>query len=155
MIGDGPERAACEKLASKLRIADHVHFLGQRSDVAALMGQVTLLCITSHNEGFSLVAAEAAAARLPVVAYSVGGLPEVVIHGETGMLVPDGDEAKFVDAVVEVLSNDELRRSLAGQAGAHAEVFDLNQHIASLIKVYGELATGSKADLPDWRPIAP
>lgn len=148
MIGDGPERAACERLVHSLGLDGRVHFLGQRTDVTQLMGQMTLLCITSHNEGFSLVAAEAAAARLPVVAYAVGGLPEVVINGETGMLVPDGDEPQFIRTVVQLLTQDDLRRSIAGKAGAHAEVFDLNQHVTSLIEVYQLLASRGKPGIP-------
>jgi glycosyltransferase involved in cell wall biosynthesis len=136
MIGDGPERSSCEKLIRQLGLGNRIHLLGQRSDVEQLLKHMRVVCITSHNEGFSLVAGEAAAASVPVVAYSVGGLPEVIVEGKTGILVPDGDEAAFVDAVGRLLSDHELHATLSQQSLVHAEKFSMRHHVEALIAEY-------------------
>jgi glycosyltransferase involved in cell wall biosynthesis len=136
MIGDGPERASCASLIRHLGLTDRVYLLGQRNDVEELLKHMRLLCITSQNEGFSLVAAEAAAASVPVVGYSVGGLPEVIVDGVTGTLVPDGDEASFVEAVARLVRDDALHAAFAQASLAHAEKFSMGHHVDALIAEY-------------------
>jgi L-malate glycosyltransferase len=142
MVGDGPERASCQRLASELGLGRCVTLLGQRDDVQRILRHVRLVCITSLNEGFSLVAAEAAAAAVPVIAFDVGGLPEVVIQGRTGVLVTDGDVAAFVLAVVRLMNDEEERGRLAAGADRHSETFSMHHHVDMLVAEYLRASRG-------------
>lgn len=136
IVGDGPERDDCARLIRELGLQEHVSMLGQRQDVGQLLGQMRVLCVTSINEGFSLVAAEAAAAGVPVVGFAVGGLSEVVVDGRTGYLPPDRDEARFVGDVQRLLEDETLRARIARQAEAQSERFSLEQHVSTLVAEY-------------------
>jgi glycosyltransferase involved in cell wall biosynthesis len=136
MIGDGPERASCQRLVQELDLGRRVTLLGQRSDVTHILRHVRLVCITSLNEGFSLVAAEAAAAAVPVVAYDVGGLSEVIVRDRTGVLVPDGDWVAFVQAVCRLLNDEPERGRLAAEADRHSNTFSMHHHVDMLIAEY-------------------
>ncbi len=115
IAGDGPERAAVQALFAGMP----VHFAGllDADGVAALMARGALYLWPGCGEAFGLAYLEAQAAGLPVVAFATAGVPEVVAHGETGVLVPDGDDAAFARAVTLVLS-DPSGRALMGRAAA-------------------------------------
>ena len=95
VIGDGPQRDRLRRFRDQVRIADKVHFLGERSDVPRLMPHFDVLWSTSGYEGQSNVVLEAMAAGVPVVATDIPGTRELVSAGETGYLVPVGDRAGF------------------------------------------------------------
>lgn len=116
LVGDGPERAACERLAVDLGIGQAVRFLGQRSDIPELLGAADVLVMTSVSEAHSVSLLEAMAAGLPVVATRVGGNPETVLDGQTGFLADSGDVDGIAAAIVRLLRDDELRRRM-GHAG--------------------------------------
>ena len=121
VLGEGAERAALETLASQLAIADRVHFLGYRSDFAAIVAAADALLVPSRAEGFGLAALEAMAQGVPVAASRVGGLPEVV--GDGGILVPPDDPAALAKAAGALLA----RREEYGQyARARAALFSLD-----------------------------
>jgi glycosyltransferase involved in cell wall biosynthesis len=120
----------------ELDLGRRVTLLGQRSDVTHILRHVLLVCITSLNEGFSLVAAEAAAAAVPVVAYDVGGLSEVIVRDRTGVLVPDDDSVAFVQAVCRLLSDEAERGRLAAEADRHSNTFSMHHHVDMLIAEY-------------------
>lgn len=107
VAGDGQARGELEDLVSELRIEDSVDFLGEvpPARVAPLFDASTLVIVPSRSEGFGLVALEAAHRGRPVVATRVGGLPEVVVHGETGIIVEPDDPSAIARAVVELLKN--------------------------------------------------
>jgi glycosyltransferase involved in cell wall biosynthesis len=136
VIGDGPERAACEALASHLGISDHVRFLGKRGDVPRLLSAVDLVLMPSQSEGLGLAAIEALAAARPVVAFAVGGLSEVVVDGLNGRLVPAGDCDAFTEAVIETLHDPGRRFSYARGAASSAQSFGLEAHVEQLIECY-------------------
>jgi glycosyltransferase involved in cell wall biosynthesis len=136
MAGDGPEREACAHLIEQLGLSASTRMLGQRDDLARIFAHAEILCITSLNEGFSLVAAEAAAAGLPVVAYHVGGVGEVVRDGVTGLLVPDGDERAFLAALTRLLDDAPLRLQMGQQAAIHARRFGMREHVDLLVSEY-------------------
>lgn len=136
VVGDGPERAPCEELARSLGMSQHVRFLGRRADVPRLLAAVDLLLMPSQSEGLGLAAIEALAAARPVIAYAVGGLPEVVVEGVNGRLVPPGDCEAFTHAVVDTLRDPGKRFSYARGAVSSAQRFSLEAHVQRLIECY-------------------
>lgn len=136
VIGDGPERAACEGLAQSLGMSRHVRFLGARGDVPRLLSGVDLVLMPSQSEGLGLAAIEALAAARPVIAYAVGGLPEVVVDGLNGRLVPPGDSEAFAGAVVATLRDSGKRFSYARGAVVSARSFGVETHVQRLIDCY-------------------
>lgn len=136
VVGDGPERAPCEELARGLGMSQHVRFLGRRGDVPRLLAAVDLLLMPSQSEGLGLAAIEALAAARPVIAFAVGGLPEVVVDGLNGRLVPLGDCEAFATAVVETLRDPGKRFSYARGAVSSSQRFGLETHVQRLIECY-------------------
>jgi L-malate glycosyltransferase len=136
VVGDGPERPACEALARSLGIAHHVRFLGRRGDVPRLLAAVDLVLMPSQSEGLGLAAIEALAAARPVIAYAVGGLPEVVIDGVSGRLVQPGDCEAFAGAVVATLRDPGRRYAYARGAASSARRFGLEAHVQRLMDCY-------------------
>ena len=119
LVGDGPERADVEALASALGCRPAVAFAGERRTLGPLFARSDLFLLPSAQESFGLAALEALASGVPVVASRVGGVPEVVTHGETGWLVPAGDPRSMAAAVLELLG-DPARRAAMGRAARAA-----------------------------------
>ena len=119
LVGDGPERPAIEALAESLGIRDIVHLAGERTQPPNLHGlfDVSVLCSTS--EAFPNSVLEAMAAARPVVATDVGGTPDAVRQGTTGLLVPPSDPSRLADAILR-LYNEPAQRSKLGAAGCVA-----------------------------------
>jgi glycosyltransferase involved in cell wall biosynthesis len=103
--GEGPTRAPLEEVTRRLGIGDRVVFLGFRRDVPMVLAALDLFVQPSIYEGFGLSLLEAMAAGLPVVASRVGGIPEVIEDGRTGVLVPPQDPAALAGAVVRLLGD--------------------------------------------------
>ena len=143
LAGDGPERKACEDLASALGLGRNVLFLGQRTDVPELLAACDLLVMTSESEGFGLAAIEAMAMGKPVVGFAVGGLTEIVEDGRTGHLVPFGDTQAFVAAVKTILNDPKGLDAFAVSARCSADRFDLGIHVRQLLNCYREQAWAS------------
>ena len=116
LAGDGPARAACERLAAELGIAERVRFLGQRRDIPELLAVCDVLVHPSLEEGFCNALLEAMAAGRPVVTTTAGGNPEAVVDGETGVLVPPADAEALSTAMLDVLGRPDRGRAL-GEAG--------------------------------------
>ena len=121
------------------RLLDHVEFLGWREDVPALLGEAQVLALPSRAEGVPHVLREALHAALPVVATPVGGVPDGVVEGETGFLVPVDDHAALADRLALLLSDDGLRERM-GECGARLgqERFS----VARWSRAYQELLAG-------------
>ena len=136
VIGDGPERSACEELARSLGVSQHVRFLGRRGDVPRLLSAIDLALMPSQSEGLGLAAVEALAAARPVIAFAVGGLPEVVTDGINGRLVPPGDCEAFANAVTETLRDPGRRFAYARGAASSAQCFGIEAHVQRLIDCY-------------------
>ena len=115
-VGDGPLKAELAAKAAGLGIRDRVVFTGFRSDSEALMKEFDIFCLASDSEGLSSAILAAMATPLPVVATNVGGIPELVIDGETGFLSPAGDPESLAARLRPLLLSEELR-SKVRQAG--------------------------------------
>ena len=119
IIGDGERRAELEGLARQLGIAGATRFLGWRDDMREVYADLDVVTLCSNNEGSPVALIEALAAARPVVATRVGGVPNVVHDGESGLLVPPRDPAAFADAVLTLL-RDPARAARLGKAGRQA-----------------------------------
>jgi glycosyltransferase involved in cell wall biosynthesis len=117
IVGDGPLRAELERQAADLRLGPHeVEFRGAVREMAPVYGEADLLLLTSDHEGTPNVVLEAMACGLPVVATRVGGVPDIVRHGETGYLVQPGEEVAALEILQGLIADAALRRTLGGQA---------------------------------------
>jgi len=119
--GEGPERAYLEKRIAELKLGDRVFLLGHRLDVPAILARVRAACLCSSAEGLSNALMEAMAARLPIVATAVGGNPELVRPGESGLLVPYGDAPSLAAKVCELLSDSDRAAEMGRRGRARVE----------------------------------
>ncbi len=117
MVGDGDERAAVEALVRELGVEDRCRLAGYQQGLADWYAGFDALCLTSVNEGTPVAAIEALAARRPVVATRVGGVPAVVADGEDGYLVASGDTEALAGRLAELAGDPELRERM-GSRGA-------------------------------------
>jgi glycosyltransferase involved in cell wall biosynthesis len=119
---------------------DHcVRFLGQRNDVPTIMDALDLLVMNSRSEAFPLVALEGMAAGVPVLATAVGGLPELIQHGQNGWLVPLGDEEKLIDGMVSLLEGRDLTAQLATHARQHVtRTFPVHKFMTRIETIFSE-----------------
>lgn len=121
LVGDGARRAELEKLARQQDVADRVHFLGNRTDVADLMRRHDLLLHCTFSEGFPNVIIEAMAAGLPVIASDIPPCREVLDNGSCGILAPPRDVRSLSAAVIRLTERPELRCQQAASARARVE----------------------------------
>jgi N-acetyl-alpha-D-glucosaminyl L-malate synthase BshA len=120
LVGDGPERPKAEWLAGTHSVSDDVLFMGKQNDMAPLLSIADILLLPSENESFGLVALEAMACEVPVIATRVGGIPEVVEHEEDGFLFGLGDVQAMADASIRLIRDSGLRDEMGKNARKHA-----------------------------------
>ena len=101
LAGEGPDRSSFEEQARKLGLGSAVHFLGSRRDVDTIYPLLDVFVLPSYTEGISLTILEAASCQVPIVATNVGGNPEIITHGQTGLLVPPRDANALANAILE------------------------------------------------------
>jgi glycosyltransferase involved in cell wall biosynthesis len=136
-VGDGPDRARCEALVHQLGLDEAVRFAGHRHDIGEILAAVDVAVVPSVcEEAFGFVALEASAAGRPVVAFASGGLPEVVLHGETGIVVPKGNVARLAEAIANVLDEPGLALRLGEGGRRYAARFGLSGHVSELMDFY-------------------
>ena len=137
IAGDGEMADELRRLASALGIADRTHWLGWRGDAADLMAAFDLLLVPSLWEGFGLVLLEAMARRVPVIASRVGAISEVIVHGETGILVEPRDVPALAGAMARLLDDRALRKYMGLLGAARLEErFSIARMVAGTIAVY-------------------
>jgi N-acetyl-alpha-D-glucosaminyl L-malate synthase BshA len=117
LVGDGPEYGRTRELVEGLGLTDRVRFVGVVDEVAPLLAEADLLLLPSETESFGLVALEAMASGVPVIASRVGGLPEVVEHGVSGFLEPVGDVDAMADRALAILSDCATRNRFGRSTG--------------------------------------
>jgi glycosyltransferase involved in cell wall biosynthesis len=140
IVGDGVLGREIEAYAQTLGLGDRVMFTGWRRDLPEIYGDLDVLVISSRNEGTPVAAIEAMAARCPVVATHVGGVPDLIEDGVTGLLVPSGDAAGLADAVVTVLRDRGLVERITEVARARVRVeFSETRLVSDTARMYRRL----------------
>lgn len=139
-VGQGPLADEVAELHARLGLGERCRLLGFRADVYDLMAAADLLLLASRHEGLPVAIMEAFAAGLPVVATNVGGIPEAVTDGVTGLLVPPEDAGALAQAVLALAGNRELRTRLAGNARRTANRFDIRTSLDVQQAAYQALA---------------
>jgi glycosyltransferase involved in cell wall biosynthesis len=122
VAGDGRERLGLERLARTLGLAEKAVFTGHREDVGNLYRVMDVFALVSGREGFGLVLPEAMFCGLPVIATRVGGIPDIVISGETGLLVPPCDPRAIADAILRLEAEPQVRARMGEAALRRAEL---------------------------------
>ncbi len=144
LIGDGPELPGCLDLARKLGVGSAVDSLGIVRDVEEVLPNISLLLQPSGSESFGLAALEAMACGVPVVGYRVGGLPEVVIDGETGYLVGFRDTKELAATAARILSDEiEWRRLRSAARERAATLFSKEHAVSEHERIYEALLDAS------------
>lgn len=139
VVGDGLLRPGLEKLSAEIDAG--VLFTGTRNDVPRLLGAMDIFVLPSLKEAMPVALLEAMAAGLPVVATNVGGIPEIVRSGETGILIPPGDEESLRSALAEIIADPAGRRALGEAGRAHVQAhFSVDAMVHRVERLYEELA---------------
>ncbi|HEV8267998.1 MAG TPA: N-acetyl-alpha-D-glucosaminyl L-malate synthase BshA [Thermoanaerobaculia bacterium] len=137
MIGDGPDRASAEALCRERDLMPHVAFLGNMPAVETVLPSADLYVLPSNSESFGLSALEAQACGVPVLGYDVGGLPEVVVAGETGFLRAVGDLDGLAEDGIALLSDPARHASMGEAARARSvERFGVDATVRKYLDVY-------------------
>jgi glycosyltransferase involved in cell wall biosynthesis len=152
IVGDGPWMGRLRELAAELDLADRVHFAGYQPRPERFLRSMDAFALSSASEGMPLVVLEAWAAGVPVVATRVGGLPELVDDGRTGLLVDFGDEDALASALGDLLVEPGLARRLREAGRDHVETFSLGRMADAYQEHYVELlGRGRPARCESWR----
>lgn len=149
LAGDGPLRGDLERAASEMSVDAHIHFLGRRTDVPAILADADIFVLSSLTEGLSNALLEAMATGKPVIATRVGGNPEVVVEGITGLLVPPGDRAAMSEAILRLAESSELRAAM-GAAGR--ERVAVHFSLATMVARYMEAIAQAVAESGNREP---
>lgn len=140
LVGEGPERPKIEAEIETRGLGETVRLLGLRTDVRRLLAAADLFLLTSISEGIPVTLIEAMAARLPIVSTDVGGVPEVVVPGETGWMAPAGDDVQLAQAVIQSLSDPDRCRAMAIAGWRRAEeLFSEQQMHDAYAALYEEM----------------
>lgn len=145
IIGEGPDRERLEALARDPGLDRAVRLLGHRDDVPEILAAADVVAIPSVcDEAFPFTALEGWAAGRPVVAFASGGLPEMVQHRETGLVVPKGDADGLIDAILRVLSDRQLANRMADAGRRAAAKFTVANHVEALSDFYERIARSDR-----------
>jgi glycosyltransferase involved in cell wall biosynthesis len=145
LIGDGPDRGKLLVLTEQLNLSGSVKFLGMRSDVPALLNALDIFVLSSISEGIPNTILEAMCVGLPVVSTKVGGVPEIVQEGITGLLTRSRDPQSLANALTKLVVSSSLRRKM-GDAGKAIvrERFSLESMVKAYEENYVELLSKKK-----------
>lgn len=145
IAGDGECRHELEQRARELALDGKLHFLGRRNDVDSILRAADVGALSSDSEGTPLFIAECMANNTPVVATAVGGVPEVIEDGRTGLLVPRRDPAALADALTRLLTDPSERGRMAGEAWRRLGRFTLDAVAVRFGELYDALARDTGA----------
>jgi len=140
LVGDGPARSNCEQLVRELNLEAHVKFLGKQLELVPLLSAADIFLMPSQSESFGLSALEAMACEIPVVATSIGGLPELIVHGETGYIAEIGDIERMAKYAVDLLTNDQKYAMFAAASRRRAvEMFSAERVVDQYERYYEQV----------------
>ncbi len=142
LVGDGPDRDPVEAEVDGLGLTKHVRFLGKVDRVGDILREGDLFLLPSNTESFGLAALEAMACGVPVVASNLGGIPEVVVDGETGFLAPVGDVAQMTTRAVALLKDPAAHARMRERAIARAQEFTAERIIPLYEQMYQDVLRG-------------
>jgi N-acetyl-alpha-D-glucosaminyl L-malate synthase BshA len=145
LVGDGPDRAPTEALARELGVYDDVRFLGKQDPIEELLSIADVFLLPSGSETFGLAALEAMACGVPVVSSDIGGLPEVVVDGESGFLCPLGDVEAMSDAALRLVGDADLHARMARAAERRANDFRIEQVVPLYEEHYARVIQARRA----------
>ncbi|GGJ44717.1 N-acetyl-alpha-D-glucosaminyl L-malate synthase BshA [Deinococcus roseus] len=141
MVGDGPDREACQQLAFELGIHPHIEWFAPTVHIERHLQQADVLLLPSENESFGLIALEAMACGVPVVASHTGGLPEVVVHGSSGLLRPVGDVEGMAASVLNILSDHNTHLGMRRAACKRSQRFQEDLIVPEYLRVFQGLVS--------------
>jgi len=148
IYGDGPQRRELELLSEACGVSEHVTFAGRipHDEVPAALRAMDLFVLPSSQESFGVVAVEAMAAGLPVVATDVPGFQEIVVDGVTGLIVPTGSPDALAQAMQRLLKDPETCRAMGAAGRARVEeLYDWDKNVDHMIEVYDSMRRGVEA----------
>ncbi len=148
LAGEGRMTRQLKKMAADLGIADKVEFTGfiDNDKIPETLAAHDVLVMPSLQEGFGVASLEASAAGLPTIATNVGGIPEIVIDGKTGLLVPPGDFSALAEAIMRLTEDAGLRHDMGRNARAFVEErYDWNKNVDQMIDLYESLAKNPRS----------
>jgi glycosyltransferase involved in cell wall biosynthesis len=140
IAGGGPCKHELEQLAAELSLDDRLHFLGRRDDVDSILRAADVGALSSDFEGTPLFVTECMASNTPLVATAVGGVPDLIEHGRTGLLVPPRDPIALADGLARLLADPAERERLASEAARRLSEFTIDAITARVCELYDELA---------------
>jgi glycosyltransferase involved in cell wall biosynthesis len=140
LAGDGRQFDAARSRSAALGLSSRIHFLGVRRDIPELLSACDVFVLASDWEGSPISVIEAMAAGLPVIATEVGGVPELVTAGETGILLPPGDTGALCGALEALAADPELRRRYGAAGRQRAARFDVGSMVAAYSELFERLA---------------
>jgi N-acetyl-alpha-D-glucosaminyl L-malate synthase BshA len=138
LIGEGPERLFIQQLVRELKLGSDVHFLGEQDQLEPLFFCADLFLLPSEQESFGLTALEAMNCGVPVIGTAVGGMPEVITHGETGYLFPVGDISNMAASAVALLRDPARHELFKTQARERARRYFNADEIIPLYEAFYE-----------------
>ena len=153
IVGEGPYRAHIEKYIDEKGLKDKIVLTGFRKDIPGIIRQLDCLLFTSHTEGFGTSILDAMACRIPVVATRTGGIPEIVIHGFTGLLAPVRNAEALASCLIKMADNPLLRKKLIHRAYSHVSSFTKQKMASQTLNVYQQvLYEKSLEHVPVYQP---
>lgn len=141
IVGEGPHRSELEELVSRANLSARVSFVGRHDDVRRILGAFDLFVLPSVKEGLPYAVLEAMAAARPIVATRVGGIPEIIMHGRSGLLVPPGEAEPLAEAIISLLADPQDARQMGEEArkSIMREDFSADSMVAKTAQLYTRL----------------
>jgi len=136
ILGDGDDRLFLETMAHKEGLAEHIIFTGWRNDVAEIMSTFDVFVLPSLNEGMGRAIVEAMVMEKPIVASNVGGIPDLVISGVNGYLVPPGNSSALAEKIIELLDDETTRVQMGKSGGTMASCYSAESMVEKLDRLY-------------------
>jgi L-malate glycosyltransferase len=145
LVGDGPDRSYTEKLCRELGICNDVIFLGKQAELVEIYSSADIFLMPSQSESFGLSALEAMACGLPVISSSVGGLPELQVHGATGFIAEMGDIDRMARYTIDLLRDENKYAIFSEAARARAvNMFDSEKIIPQYEQHYEKVLAAAR-----------